>query len=201
MSDEYRSGYDAGQAMTKNVDYRGDQTASLDEKSDWKSFVDRAPLALNRAAANEAKRHWPEGDDFTARKSSSENDAKEAVGATWSPDVPYYSDGGREKYVDIDGQIFTKPALGCTCPRCKERERAIGQAYLRQAAKSAVDESSHAAILGATRAVTFSEALTRLINYHSMETGSGTPDFILADFLADSLTAFDRAVRRTKDRM
>lgn len=40
---------------------------------------------------------------------------------------------------------------------------------------------------------TFREKLEALINHHSMENGSDTPDFILAEFLADSLRAFDKA--------
>jgi len=39
----------------------------------------------------------------------------------------------------------------------------------------------------------FREKLETLINEHSMEAGSNTPDFILAEFLADSLRAFDKA--------
>jgi hypothetical protein len=42
---------------------------------------------------------------------------------------------------------------------------------------------------------TLRQELEELLNKHSMESGSNTPDFILADFLADSLAVFDRAVR------
>ena len=42
----------------------------------------------------------------------------------------------------------------------------------------------------------FEQELRELINHHSLEGGSGTPDFILARFLRDSLDAFDAAVRR-----
>lgn len=42
----------------------------------------------------------------------------------------------------------------------------------------------------------FREELQRLLNRHSMENGSDTPDFVLADYLTDCLEAFDRAVRR-----
>lgn len=41
---------------------------------------------------------------------------------------------------------------------------------------------------------TFREELKQLINRHSMENGSNTPDHLLADFLSSSLEAFDRAV-------
>lgn len=45
----------------------------------------------------------------------------------------------------------------------------------------------------------FKKELESLINKHSMENGSDTPDFILASFLSSCLKAFDRAVvRRTK---
>lgn len=42
----------------------------------------------------------------------------------------------------------------------------------------------------------FRKKLEHLINCESMEGGSDTPDFILAEFLADSLAAFDKAVSR-----
>ena len=38
--------------------------------------------------------------------------------------------------------------------------------------------------------------LEQLINRHSLENGSDTPDFILAHYLMDCLTAFDTAVNR-----
>lgn len=41
----------------------------------------------------------------------------------------------------------------------------------------------------------FRGKLENLINAHSMENGSDTPDFILAEFLADSLRAFDKATK------
>lgn len=41
----------------------------------------------------------------------------------------------------------------------------------------------------------FREKLENLINQHSKENGSNTPDFILADYLQDCLTAFDKAVK------
>ena len=40
----------------------------------------------------------------------------------------------------------------------------------------------------------FTKKLTGLLNRGSMENGSNTPDFILAEFMADCLLAFDRAV-------
>ena len=45
----------------------------------------------------------------------------------------------------------------------------------------------------------FRDDLENLINKYSKENGSNTPDFILADYMAECLGAFDRAVeRRTK---
>lgn len=41
----------------------------------------------------------------------------------------------------------------------------------------------------------FREELTSVINSHSMENGCNTPDFILAEYLANCLNAFDTAVR------
>lgn len=42
----------------------------------------------------------------------------------------------------------------------------------------------------------FRKELETLINAYSMENGSDTPDFILADYLIDCLKAFDEATRR-----
>ena len=42
----------------------------------------------------------------------------------------------------------------------------------------------------------FRKELERLINRESRESGSNTPDFILAEYLIDALAAFDRAVMR-----
>jgi hypothetical protein len=42
----------------------------------------------------------------------------------------------------------------------------------------------------------FREALERLVNAHSRENGSNTPDFILAEYLCTCLAAFDVATRR-----
>lgn len=41
----------------------------------------------------------------------------------------------------------------------------------------------------------FRDELMQLINSHSKENGSNTPDLILASYLLDCLTAFDRAVQ------
>ena len=35
-----------------------------------------------------------------------------------------------------------------------------------------------------------------LINKHSMENGSDTPDFLLAEYLTDSLKAFDNVIQK-----
>ena len=40
----------------------------------------------------------------------------------------------------------------------------------------------------------FRDELQQLINRHSMENGSNTPDFILSRYLQDTLEAFDEAV-------
>lgn len=44
----------------------------------------------------------------------------------------------------------------------------------------------------------FRADLTALINRYSLENGSHTNDFILADYLADCLVAFDRATSRRR---
>lgn len=42
----------------------------------------------------------------------------------------------------------------------------------------------------------FRAELEILINRHSLENGSDTPDFILAEYLTDCLKAFDKAMTR-----
>ena len=46
---------------------------------------------------------------------------------------------------------------------------------------------------------TFQKELEQLINKHSMEEGSNTPDFILAQFLHQCLVAFNEGVRRREE--
>ena len=41
----------------------------------------------------------------------------------------------------------------------------------------------------------FEKELTELINKHSLENGSNTPDFILAKYLNDCLTTFNKATK------
>lgn len=41
----------------------------------------------------------------------------------------------------------------------------------------------------------FRKELTQLINQHSKENGSDTPDYILADYLESCLVIFDTAIR------
>jgi|LULL01.1.fsa_nt_gb hypothetical protein len=46
----------------------------------------------------------------------------------------------------------------------------------------------------------FPAELESLINRHSMENGSNTPDFILAEYLRLCLENFDMCVRRREER-
>ena len=41
--------------------------------------------------------------------------------------------------------------------------------------------------------------IEQAINKHSIETGSDTPDFILAEYLTDCLRAFDKATVRREE--
>ena len=45
----------------------------------------------------------------------------------------------------------------------------------------------------------FRAELQTLINRHSRENDSGTPDFVLADYMADCLAAYDKAVTRRNE--
>jgi hypothetical protein len=42
----------------------------------------------------------------------------------------------------------------------------------------------------------FEKALEELINCHSMENASNTPDFILAEYMKDCLNAFNKAANQ-----
>jgi hypothetical protein len=44
--------------------------------------------------------------------------------------------------------------------------------------------------------LTFTEAVKRAINSYSMENGSDTPDFLLADYLTDCLLAYNRVTKK-----
>lgn len=46
---------------------------------------------------------------------------------------------------------------------------------------------------------TFREQLASLLNQHSKENGSDTPDFILADHLGRALESFDKAVQEREN--
>lgn len=50
-----------------------------------------------------------------------------------------------------------------------------------------------------TKDTDFRRELSSLVNRFSKENGSNTPDFILADYIADALTTFDRATRARDD--
>lgn len=41
--------------------------------------------------------------------------------------------------------------------------------------------------------LTFQQELTKLLNRHNVENGSGTPDFILSEYIRASLQAFELA--------
>lgn len=45
----------------------------------------------------------------------------------------------------------------------------------------------------------FRYSLEVLINAHSKENGSNTPDYILADFLTSCLASFDKAVKEREE--
>lgn len=65
----------------------------------------------------------------------------------------------------------------------EERDLAIAQ---RDAAMALLKVSSERSMR---------QELTSLLNRYSVENGSNTPDFILANYLLDALAAFDTAVR------
>ena len=45
----------------------------------------------------------------------------------------------------------------------------------------------------------FRKELEKLINCNSIENGSDTPDFILANYLTDCLKAFDNALQKREE--
>ncbi len=42
----------------------------------------------------------------------------------------------------------------------------------------------------------FTETLRHLINFHSMENGSNTPDFMIAEYLTDCLENFNNTLQK-----
>jgi len=48
--------------------------------------------------------------------------------------------------------------------------------------------------------MTFQKELEQLINKHSIENGSDTPDFILAEYMMGCLKAYGRAVKARDER-
>lgn len=50
-----------------------------------------------------------------------------------------------------------------------------------------------------TNEISFQGELSNLLNRHSAENESNTPDFILAKYLLDCLTVFNSAVKRRED--
>jgi hypothetical protein len=61
--------------------------------------------------------------------------------------------------------------------------------------EASYEPADFAEIEGPTEPQTFEQELCALINRHSMENHSDTPDFILCEFLRKSLETFDVAVR------
>ena len=47
--------------------------------------------------------------------------------------------------------------------------------------------------------MSFRKKLEELINQHSKENGSNTPDFILAEYLDDCLVIYDKTVKRREE--
>ena len=45
----------------------------------------------------------------------------------------------------------------------------------------------------------FRKELEKLINQHSKENGSDTPDFVLAEYLNDCLSAYNKAVSKREE--
>ena len=45
----------------------------------------------------------------------------------------------------------------------------------------------------------FRKKVENLINIHSLENGSDTPDFILSQYLVDCLQAYDKALQSRED--
>lgn len=58
------------------------------------------------------------------------------------------------------------------------------------------DNKAFAAFHVEKKALTFHEELEHLINKHSMESGSDTPDYVLSEYLTAQLRFFNRAVRQ-----
>jgi len=87
------------------------------------------------------------------------------------------------------------PEAGLLCPRCADiRAREQGVVLYWEAGNRQFPTQKKE-----NGMKDFRKELSALINMHSKENGSDTPDFILANYLCACLEAFDNAVtRRTK---
>lgn len=76
--------------------------------------------------------------------------------------------------------------MSCLCPFAPARHEST--------CVHATEQLQHQLKQEATPPPTFRSSLQYLLNRFSMEAGSNSPDFVLAQFLQDSLRSFDRAV-------
>jgi hypothetical protein len=90
-------------------------------------------------------------------------------------------------------------AAVAACPSCGSHSPGlVGTVPDADGMKSCADpfhDGHHIASAPQSGGQTFREELTDLINRHSKENGSNTPDFILGQYLNACLVAFDNAVK------
>lgn len=112
--------------------------------------------------------------------------------------MPEYSEGENE-----GAKLCTYG--NADCPKCNPPEPGPGSVFtaehIEAAKKMWFDDVS--AITGidtlpppVDRYTRFRDELQQVINSKSMENGSDTPDFMLAEFLTDALMSFDRLMQR-----
>jgi hypothetical protein len=85
----------------------------------------------------------------------------------------------------------------CPCSKCLVKMVCItDKACNRMVAYRNVINIYKEATKKENKTMSFREELTTLINEHSLEGGSNTPDFLLADYLKDTLNTFDKLMTR-----
>lgn len=82
-------------------------------------------------------------------------------------------------------EIRHTESFGMLIDRLEESEEKIGQLKKRDQEKDIKKG--------------FRKELKELINWHSIEKGSDTPNFVLAEYLTDCLEAFDKAVKKRNE--
>lgn len=120
-----------------------------------------------------------------------------------SSSVEFALDGRRYALVESFGKVTSLTLLGDVRSGPEDVPQPPGaplgevESYVTLEEVQSYITSQGACLTEATKGRTskFRRDLAELLNANSMEAGSDTPDFVLAEFMADCLTAFDMATQ------